>query len=162
MVVRVSIFSCLISWSLAVTTSIWSVPASTPQSSPVAAGPGREAFLKVCSDCHGPESAIAQFKTHDEWTKTLDEMANNGAQGTDEEWNQIQAYLDKNYSLIFVNKATAKDLESTLSVASDVAEAIVRLRSQKGDFKSIDDLKSVPGLAAETVDARKERFIFSK
>jgi len=100
------------------------------------------------------------LKTHDEWVKTLDEMANNGAQGSDEEWNQIQAYLDKNYSLIFVNKAAAKDLELALDVTSDLADAIVRRRAEKGGFKSIEDLKDVPGLAASTVEARKDRLIF--
>src|SRR5262249_2356299 len=123
-------------------------------------GPGRDALLKVCSDCHGAESAVASFKTHDEWSKTLDEMANNGAQGSDEEWNLIQAYLDKHYSFIFVNKATAADLVSTLDVAAGVAEAIVRRRTEKGNFMSIDDLKTVPGVLAATVDARKERIIF--
>ena len=124
------------------------------------AGPGRDAFFKVCSDCHGVESAIASVKTHDEWTKTLDLMGQNGAQGTDEEWDLIQAYLDKNYSFIFVNKATAADLASTLGVAADVADAIVKRRTDKGDFKTIDELKTVPGLLAATIDARKERLIF--
>ena len=123
-------------------------------------GPGRDALIKVCSDCHGAESAVAQFKTHDEWTKTLDEMANNGAQGTDDQWNQIAAYLDKHYTLIFVNKAGADDLATTLDVTTEVAEAIVGRRTEKGPFKTVDDLKTVPGLTAATIDVRKDRLIF--
>jgi competence protein ComEA len=126
-------------------------------------GPGRDALFKVCKDCHGPESVLAQLKTHDEWVKTLDEMANNGAQGTDEEWNLIQAYLDQNYSLIFVNKAAARDLAPMLDLANELADAIVRTRSEKGNFKSIEDLKRVPGVdaaAAAKIDARKDRLIF--
>src|SRR5262249_37141294 len=76
--------------------------------SPFPPGTGRDALIKVCSGCHGAESAVAQFKTHDEWVKTLDEMANNGAQGSDEEWTRIQAYLDKHFSLIFINKDSAE------------------------------------------------------
>jgi competence protein ComEA len=124
------------------------------------AGPGRDALFKVCNNCHGPESVLGQLKTHDEWSRTLDEMANNGAQGSDDEWTQILAYLDKNYSLIFINKANAKDLESTLDVAPAVAETIVRRRAEKGNFTSIDDLKQVAGVAAAAIDARKDRFIF--
>jgi competence ComEA-like helix-hairpin-helix protein len=123
-------------------------------------GPGREAVLKVCGDCHGAESAVASLKTHDEWSKTLDDMANNGAQATDDEWNLIQAYLDKHYSFIFVNKATAADLATTLDVPPAVADAIVKRRTDKGGFKTIDDLKSVPGIVAGAIDARKERLIF--
>ena len=135
-------------------------PSRQSESSPFPPGPGRDALIKVCGGCHGPESAVAQFKTHDEWTKTLDEMANNGAQGSDEDWNQIAAYLDKHYTLIFVNKATAEDLATTLDVTPEVADALVRQRTEKGPFKSIDDLKKVPGLSAAAVDARKDRFIF--
>jgi competence protein ComEA len=135
-----------------------SVPSGSQSRFP--AGPGREALFKVCSDCHGPESVLGQLKTHDEWRKTLDEMANNGAKGSDEEWDQILAYLDKHYSLIFVNKAAAKDLASTLDVGLPVAEAIVRRREEGGAFKSIDDLKQVPGLAASAVDTRKDRLVF--
>lgn len=123
-------------------------------------GPGKAALLKVCSDCHGPESAVAQLKTRDEWTKTLDEMAANGAQGTDEEWNQILEYLDKNYSLILVNKADAKQLANTLDVNAAAAEAIVKYRDEHGRISAIDELKKVPGLDAATLDARKDRFVF--
>src|SRR5947209_19235401 len=123
-------------------------------------GPGKAALLKVCSDCHGPESAVGQLKTRQEWSKTLDEMAANGAQGTDEEWNQILEYLDKNYSLILVNKGDAKQLANTLDVSAATAEAIVKYRDEHGSFTAIDDLKKVPGLDPATVDARKDRFVF--
>jgi competence protein ComEA len=123
-------------------------------------GPGREAVFKVCADCHGPESVLGQLKTRDEWSKTLDEMANNGAQGTDEEWNQILAYLDQHYSLISVNAAPAKDLALKLDVSDDVAAAIVRTRTEKGPFRSMDDLKRVPGIDAAKLDARHDRIVF--
>ena len=123
------------------------------------AGPGRDALFKVCGNCHGPESVLGQLKTHDEWRKTLDEMASNGAE-LDDEWNQILAYLDKHYSLIFINKAAAKDLEAMLDVAPSTAEAIVRRRIDNGAYKSIDDLKQVPGVTASAIEARKDRLIF--
>ena len=87
-------------------------------------------------------------------------MASNGAEGSDEEWSQIQAYLDKHYSLIFVNKANAADLASTFDVAPAIGDAIVTRRTEHGAYTSVDDLKQVPGLAANTVDARKDRLIF--
>jgi competence ComEA-like helix-hairpin-helix protein len=143
--------------ALALTTIIAQTP--SPESR-FPAGPGRDALFKVCGSCHGPESVLGQFKTHEEWRKTLDEMATNGAQGSDEEWNQIQEYLDKHYSLIFINKAAAKDLEATLDIAPSVAEAIVRRRTETGAYKSIDDLKHVPGVTANAIEARKDRLIF--
>src|SRR5439155_3559224 len=124
-----------------VTLLIASVPlltailsAETPQttSSKFPEGPGKAALLKVCSGCHGPESAVGQLKTREEWSKTLDEMAANGALGTDEEWNQVLDYLDKNFSLILVNKADAKHLANTLDVEQATGEAIVKYREEHG------------------------------
>jgi len=134
--------------------------AQASKSSKFPDGPGKAALLKVCGDCHGPESAVAEFKTRDEWSKTLDEMAANGAQGSDEEWNQILDYLDKNFSLILINKATAKQLAAALDVMDEIAESLVKYRAEHGPFAGIDDLKKIPGLDAAKVDARKDRFVF--
>jgi competence protein ComEA len=135
--------------------------AATPaQDSKFPDAPGKAAFLKLCSECHGPESAVAQFKTRDEWSKTLDDMAANGAQGTDEEWNQVLDYLDKHFSLILVNKADAKQLTAALDVPAETAEAVVKYRTEHGRFASIDDVKKVPGLDPAKLEARKDRFVF--
>ena len=141
-------------------TCMLSAQATPAQNRTFPDGPGKAALLKVCNECHGPESAVAQFKMRDEWNKTLDEMAANGAQGTDEEWNQILEYLDKNFSLILVNKADAKQLANTLDVSAATAEAIVKYRDEHGPFSAVDDLKKAPGLDAATVDARRDRFVF--
>jgi competence protein ComEA len=115
----------------------------------------------VCKDCHGPESVLAHLKTRDEWNKTLDEMAANGAQGSDREWTDILEYLVKHYSPVAVNKATATELAATLDVPAAVAEAIVRARTEKGRLASIDDLKQAAGVeAAPKIDARKDRLVF--
>ena len=149
---------------LAVTMSAQTPPAQTPAGRAVEsrfpAGPGRDALFKVCRECHGPESVLGQLKTREEWSKTLDEMASNGASGTDEEWKEILDYLATHYSLIFVNKATATELESTLDVSAAIAEAIVSARTEQGALKTIDELKRVPGVDPLKIDARKDRFVF--
>ena len=123
-------------------------------------GPGKAALLKVCSDCHGPESAVAQFKTREEWSKTLDEMAANGAQATDDEWNQILEYVDKNYSLILVNKSDPKRLANQLDVPESTGDAILKYREEHGRIASLDDLKAIPMLDAAKLDAMRDRFVF--
>jgi competence protein ComEA len=151
---------------LAVTMSAQTPPAQTPGAagrtveSRFPAGPGRDALFKVCKECHGPESVLGQLKTREEWSKTLDEMASNGASGTDEEWHQILDYLATHYSLIFVNKATAKELETTLDLPAAAAEAIVSARTEQGALKTIDELKHVPGVDVVKIDARKDRLVF--
>jgi competence protein ComEA len=122
-------------------------------------GPGRDALFKVCKECHGPESVLGQLKTRSEWSKTLDEMAANGATGTDEEWNSILEYLDTHYSLIMVNTAPATELAPKLDVSAEVAAAIVSARDN-AKITSIDELKKVPGIDAAKLEARKDRLIF--
>lgn len=115
----------------------------------------------MCKECHGPESVLAHLKTRDEWNKTLDEMAANGAQGSDQEWTDILEYLVKHYSPIAVNKATATELAAALDVPAAVAETIVRVRTEKGRLASIDDLKhAAGGDAAPKIEARKDRLLF--
>jgi competence protein ComEA len=145
----------------ALLTAILSAQAPPPQTdSKFPDGPGKTALFKVCRECHGPESAVGQLKTREEWSRTLDEMAANGAQGTDEEWNQILEYLDTNFSLILVNKTDAKQLAKTLDVPQPIADAIVKYRDEHGHIAAIEDLKNVPGLDAAKVEARKDRFVF--
>jgi competence protein ComEA len=51
-------------------------------------------------------------------------------------------------------------LESGLSLARSQAAAIVRYRTQHGDFKSIEDLKRVPGVDVAKIEAKKDRLLF--
>jgi competence protein ComEA len=127
--------------------------------SPFPPGPGRDALFKACKECHGPESVLGQLKTRSEWSKTLDEMAANGATATDEEWTAILDYLDTYYSLIMVNTAPAKELAAKLDVPAEVAASIVSVR-EKAKIASIEELKKVPGIDAAKLDTRKDRLIF--
>src|SRR5262249_39438640 len=120
-------------------------PTSQSVRSPFPDGPGRDALFKVCKDCHGPESVLAHLKTRDEGNQTLDEVAANGAQGSDGKWTDILEYLVRHYPPIAVNKATATELAATLDVPAVVADAIVRARTEKGRLSSIEELKQAAG-----------------
>jgi len=144
------------SWAAAQTSTQTS---SAPQDK-LPDGPGKSVFVKVCGDCHAPESAVSVLRSREEWTLTLNDMAQRGAQGTDQEFDQILDYLVGNFSPIQVNKASATDLESTLGVSTAVAEAIVGYRQENGNFKTVDDLKKVPGVDAAKIDNRKDRLVF--
>jgi competence protein ComEA len=121
---------------------------------------GKAALLKVCSNCHTAESVVQSLRTRQEWSDVVDQMARFGAEASDQEFDQILNYLVRHYSPIRVNKAAAKDLESALDVPATVAEAIVAYRTDKGDFKTVDDLKNVPGLEAAKIEAQKTRIVF--
>ncbi len=91
-------------------------------------------------------------------------MADLGADATDDEFTAILDYLVKNFpppaNKVNVNKATAAQLESGLALAAKDADAIVQYREKNGDFKSIDDLKKVPGLDTAKLEAKKNQLAF--
>ncbi len=121
---------------------------------------GKTALLRVCSHCHTAETVIQTMRTRQEWSEVIDQMARFGAEASDQEFEQILAYLAKHFSPIMINKATAKDLEATLDVPAKVAEAIVAYRLEKGEFKTVDELKRVPGLDSVKIETQKARVVF--
>jgi mono/diheme cytochrome c family protein len=56
-------------------------------------GPGRDVMVRVCSQCHSPEVAAQQRLDPTGWKALVDQMANNGAQASDAEFNTITQYL---------------------------------------------------------------------
>lgn len=88
-----------------------------------------------------------------------------GATGTDDELNAVLAYLSKNFAVapakpIDINKAAAVDLESSLLLLRSEATAVIQYRTEHGDFKSLDDLRKVPGLDFQKIEKNKARITF--
>ena len=133
--------------------------AGVPQD-PFPESAGKAALLKICSNCHTAEMVVQSLRTRQEWSDVLDQMSRFGAEGSDQEFEQILTYLTRHFSPIKVNKASAKDLEATLDIPATVAGAIVAYRGTNGDFRSLEDLKKVPGLEANRVEAQKVRIVF--
>src|ERR1051326_7772968 len=81
-------------------------------------GEGKDALLKVCSKCHGPEVVMGRGHTRDEWEQVVVQMVNGGAEGTDEEFLAVVDYLTKNFpKKVQVNKASATELENGLEIS---------------------------------------------
>lgn len=124
-------------------------------------GPGKDTLKKVCDGCHSPENVIGLAKTRDDWEALVGNMASNGAQGTDEQFDQIVNYLAAYFpKAVNVNKASAKDLAAGLQLSSKAAEAIVNYRTQNGDFKSMEDVQKVPGVDPAKIAAKKSILVF--
>ena len=129
------------------------------------AGPGKEETIRACSRCHSPELAAAQHLTRDQWQVTISKMANLGAEATDNEFEAILDYLSSHFGPaaaqpVNINKATAVEIECVLEITRTESRAIVQYRQQHGAFKSIDDLRQVPGLDFKKVTARESLVLF--
>jgi competence protein ComEA len=129
-------------------------------------GPGKATTEKVCGSCHGAELVLGRQDDREGWGALVNDMIERGAKGSDDEFYEVVDYLATNFSKtspvikINVNKATAKDLQGALRLTEKQAAAIVHQREEKGDFKSIDDLKKVPGIDAGKIEANKNRLAY--
>jgi competence protein ComEA len=123
-------------------------------------GKGKETTQRICGACHGAEIVLGRKMDKDGWTQLVVSMVQRGAQGTDDEFAEIVDYLATNFgndSKININKAASKDFQTTLGISDKLGDAIVQYRTEKGDFKSVDDLKQVPGMDAAKVDTNKNK-----
>ncbi len=128
-------------------------------------GRGRKETEKLCKGCHELERSVSKRQDRDGWQATLNKMVALGTNGTDKEFALILDYLTKHFPAeemppVNVNKAAAIELESRLSLRRSQAAAIIDYRTKNGKFKSIEDLKKVPGVDAEKLEAKKERIVF--
>lgn len=88
-----------------------------------------------------------------------------GMKSTPAEFQTVLDYLTKNYpaaevSKVNVNTAPAIEMESYLALRRSQAKAVLQYRDQHGPFKSLDDLKKVPGIDAAKLDEKKDRIVF--
>jgi competence protein ComEA len=139
-------------------------PHTTAQDLPP--GEGKDLLVKQCSGCHQITVITSQRKTESAWTDTIVEMRNRGANGSDEDMEQIIHYLTANYgppsasAKVNVNSASASDLATGLALSQAEADAIVAYRSKNGKYKDIPSLKQVPGVEAAKIDAVKDKIEF--
>lgn len=128
-------------------------------------GPGKVETQRICSQCHDLARSISLHQDRAGWQNTMDKMVTYGAEGSEKELKAIVDYLAKNYPAdeipkINVNTCRAIELESGLTLRRSQAAAIVEYRTKNGPFKSIEDLKKVPGIDAAKIDAKKDRLVF--
>jgi quinoprotein glucose dehydrogenase len=60
-------------------------------------GPGHDVMVRVCSACHSPEVAASQHLSPQDWNSLVQNMAARGAVASDQEFDQITAYLAKSF-----------------------------------------------------------------
>jgi competence ComEA-like helix-hairpin-helix protein len=73
---------------------------------------------------------------------------------------QAPPLLSNPSSPVPVNKASVDELEAALGLSRAEADTIVRYREQHGNFKSWQDVSSVPGVPPEKIKANQKRLVF--
>jgi competence protein ComEA len=141
------------------------LPSSAGQGRPMPDGPGKAETQKYCSQCHELNQSLSLKQDRAGWRTTVDKMVAAGMKAPEAEVNLIVEYLSRNYAAddvprLKVNEAAAIDFESILSLKRSQAAAIIQYREKNGKFKTIEDLKKVPGIDTAKIEAKKDRLIF--
>jgi competence protein ComEA len=128
-------------------------------------GPGKQETVKLCSQCHEIERALSPRQDHDAWQATIDKMVALGLRASDDDLKLVTDYLAKAYPgepipKLNMNTATAIQLESGLTLKRSESAAVIEYRTKNGNFKSLDDLKNIPGVPFAKFSAKKDRLTF--
>jgi competence protein ComEA len=116
-------------------------------------------FETVCGACHTP-GMVSDIRTEPEWKDTVEHMVSLGADGTPEQMEAVMRVLLRTLTKVNVNTAPAAQLPLVLDISDAAAQAVVKYRAEHGKFKTLADLKKVPGINAAKLDARKDRIAF--
>jgi hypothetical protein len=113
----------------------------------------------VCGQCHNLQLVTAQARGEDEWREIIGKMVAHGAKGTDAQFDGLARYIIANLTVVNVNTAPADQIARVLDVSRAVGGMIVA-RRQEREIRDLADLKSIPGVDAAVVEARKDRIFF--
>jgi competence protein ComEA len=138
-----------------------SVLAPMIQAQDLPAGKGKDDLENVCGACHGVDLIASRRATKEGWGYIVDDMVSRGASATNEQIRTINEYLTKNFGQVNTNKAPSAEIATVLEITAAQADAIVKYRMDHGDFKTLDDVKKVPGLATANLDMKKDRIVFN-
>jgi len=127
-------------------------------------GPGKDVTVRSCGTCHEARRAASARLTRAGWAAVIDSMVGRGAIIAPDQVPVVLDYLSTHFlgeaaQPLNINTAPQIDFESAGGLLRREAAAVVRYREQYGRFKSVDDLKKVPGLDFRKIDRRRDAFI---
>jgi len=136
-------------------------PQVVPSGEGLPDGPGKDVTVRTCGTCHEARRAASVRLTREGWAAVIDSMQKRGAPVTDESFPVVLDYLSTNFlgqapQPINVNTAAQIDLEAGGGLLRREAAAVIKYREQNGRFKTIDDLKKVPGLDFKKIESRRD------
>lgn len=127
-------------------------------------GPGKDVTVRTCGVCHEARRAASVRLTRDGWAEVIADMVRRGAKGSDSDLQAVLDYLSTNFlgeapRPLNINTAAQIDFETVLELLRHEAAAVVAYRTKHGAFKSVDDLKKVPGLDFRKIDSKRDRIV---
>jgi competence protein ComEA len=127
-------------------------------------GPGKDVTVRACGTCHEGRRAASVRLTRDGWAAVIEDMQKRGAKVSEQEFPVILDYLTTHFlgeavQPLNLNTASQIDLEAAGGLLRREAAAVIRYREQHGRFKTLDDLKNVPGLDFKKIENRRDSLV---
>ncbi len=127
-------------------------------------GPGKDVTVRACGTCHEGRRAASVRLTRDGWAAVIEDMQQRGAKVSEQEFPVILDYLTTHFlgealQPLNLNTASQIDLEAAGGLLRREAAAVIRYREQHGRFKTLDDLKNVPGLDFKKIENRRDSLV---
>lgn len=127
-------------------------------------GPGKDVTVKSCAPCHEARRAASVRLTREGWAAVIENMRKRGAPISDADFPIVLDYLATHFlgqaaQPLNLNTAAQIDLEAAGGLLRREAAAVIQYRQKIGRFKSLEDLKNVPGLDFKKIDSRRDALV---
>jgi len=124
-------------------------------------GKGKDVTVRICGGCHEAGVVDKYRYSKDDWQGVVEDMKGRGADGSDEDFQAIVAYLAHAFGPnVNINQASSKELRVQLEITAKEADAIVAYRMNQGPYQTLEDLKKVPGLDMQKILPLQQRITF--
>src|SRR5215216_1863568 len=155
---RIVMATALLFWVAALRAT----PATqSPPGGELPAGEGRDLVVSSCGECHALDRVAAQRRSRAEWQDMVQDMASRSGVATEDDIKVIVQYVVVHFGRVNVNRGSAADLVEIADLTAEEAVAIVEFRKQHGEYRALDDLRTVPGLDFARIEERKDRIGFT-
>ena len=128
-------------------------------------GAGKQIIQQQCSGCH-PGNALGGYqKTREDWEAVVIRMGQRTT-ATRDELTTLADYLATNFpkiddpTKVNMNKADAKEISDRLGLTAAEADAIVKYRDRRGNFRAWGDLLVIYGVDGTKIEALQDKMSF--
>jgi competence ComEA-like helix-hairpin-helix protein len=121
---------------------------------------GTALLARMCSGCHESARIVEKRRTRSDWQQVLLKMIEQGAEGSEKDFEALFAYLLAAYGQIYINQAAPDEMVAVLGLTPSEAEAIAKYRAANGSFADFDAVLKVPGVSASTLERHKASILF--
>jgi len=148
----------VVTWltSTAIAATRQQTPPTSPAPDKPADDPAAGLFVRMCNECHDAGRISSTRRTRTDWEDQIDQMIQQGAKGTDKEFETVIGYLLRSFGKVYINNAKADEIVAVLTLSQKDADTIVAYRTTNGKFADFDALKKVPGIDLKKLEARQD------